>query len=469
MTSNKNDCKGSRETPLPEYLRSGIEARLFPVLSTTSKEGRTTSIVLACFGKIEEFSAKLLSSVGMKIGKRATVKAWTEVVFSKQATDIKDRPDGLIAITIGKRRWRALVETKIGNNDLDPNQIERYRMLAKENDIDCLITISNHFATSPNSHPLEEVRKSRSKIPVFHWSWMYVLTTADLLLESGGVENPDQCMLLNELRRFLTHESAGVKGFDRFPREWTELNRLVSNGGAISPKSEDARAVISAWHQETRDLSLILSRMTYAGVIEKLSKKHMHQLDKRRKDELAALCENQQLTSSLFVPNSAASIDIIADLSRRSIDVGMSLEAPKDRVSTKARVNWLLRQIKNENVEGLNVRLLWPRTSETTQHSIAELREDINMVAETMPHLAVREFHLFLSVRLGAKFTQQIKFISEIERIVPEFYRNFGQNLTAWKQKPPKIGSDRQSGEDVSTEGLYEESKQFAAESKSGH
>ena len=44
-----------RDPKLPEIAKQGEEARLFPVLATTSKEGRTTSIVLACLNKVEEF------------------------------------------------------------------------------------------------------------------------------------------------------------------------------------------------------------------------------------------------------------------------------------------------------------------------------------------------------------------------------------------------------------------------------
>ena len=70
---------------LPEYLKQGEVARLFPVLSTTSKEGRTTSIVLACMSKIEEFGAELLSSVGQRVGKRAEIETFTEVVLKTKA------------------------------------------------------------------------------------------------------------------------------------------------------------------------------------------------------------------------------------------------------------------------------------------------------------------------------------------------------------------------------------------------
>ena len=260
---------------LPDYLVQGESARLFPVLSTTSKEGRTTSIVLACLSKVEEFGSELLSSVGQRVGKRANVQTFTEIVFQKQTSGIKDRPDGLVILKVGAREWRALVEAKVGNSQLDADQIERYRALAKDNGIDCVVTISNQFATTPAVHPLEAVRKSRSRIPVFHWSWMHILTSADLLINQGQVSDGDQLVLLNELRRFLTHESAGVRGFDQMPPEWTDINKLISSGGIIPLRSKDAAIVLDSWHQETRDLSLILSRLTETDVSQRLPRKHV--------------------------------------------------------------------------------------------------------------------------------------------------------------------------------------------------
>ena len=446
---------------LPDYLKQGEAARLFPVLSTTSKEGRTTSIVLACLCKIDEFGARLLSTVGQRVGARATVDTYTEVVFHKQSAGIKDRPDGLIVVRIGSREWRALVEAKVGNSELDADQIERYRVLAKENGIDCVITLSNQFATSPDSHPVEHVRKSRSRVPVYHWSWMHILTTADLLISGEQVADVDQLVLLNELRRFLTHESAGVKGFDRMPKEWTELNKLVSSGGAIPAKSLPAQIVLEAWHQETRDLSMILSRMTGNVVTEKLPRKHVGDPAQRQKDELAQLRESQCITCTLLVPDAAAPIRVSADLARRSLDVGMTLKAPEDKKSTKARVNWLLRQLKGENVDGLFIRLLWPGASEPTQYPVADLRIDPDLATDGKEHLAPHGFHIFLSERLGGKITQQTPFVSELERYVPKFYGETGAQLAAWVKKAPQIKSDRASGQDVSPSALSEDAEEF--------
>ncbi|WP_299043044.1 hypothetical protein [uncultured Tateyamaria sp.] len=445
----------------PTFLSQGEQARLFPVLATTSKEGRTTSIVLACLAKIDELGAALLSSVGKKVGVRSKIETYTEIVCKNGTSEIKDRPDGLVILRNGSNEWRALVETKIGNNELETSQIERYRQLAKDNRIDCVITISNQFATRPTVHPLADVNKSRSKVPVFHWSWMYILTEADLLISQDTVADVDQRTLLNELRRFLSHESAGVKGFDRMPKEWSDLNKLVSSGGAIPAKSEDAVAVLAAWHQETRDLALILSRLTEASVSERLSKKHRTDATLRIKDELTTLRDKKQISVFLEIPDAAAPLEVFADLPRRTVDVGMSLRAPEDRVSTKARVNWLLRQIKSDRDSDLHIRLMWPGKNEPTQHSVEALRENVEIASEGKAHLAPHSFHVFHSKRLGARFTQQVNFITDLEECVPAFYRDVGSDLSAWKKPAPKIKHDRNSANDVTTEAIEEDAEAY--------
>lgn len=437
-------------TNRPDYLKQGEPARLFPVLAVTSKEGRTTSVVLACLSKIDDFGRVLIGSLGKRLGTRASVEAYTEIIFTGEKAVTKDRPDGLIVVRIGSREWRALVEAKVGNNDLKEEQIERYRALAKEHDIDAVVTISNQFSNSPENHPITEVRKSRSRIPVYHWSWMYILTTADLLLNNDKIQDRDQAVLLNELRRFLSHESAGVKGFDRMPGEWTELNKLVAAGGKIPLKSEDAQTVVGAWHQEMKDLALILTRQTETPVTEKLSRKHANDPSSRLKDDLKILCDENRLYAVLDIPDAAASLEIVADLSRRSIDAGMTLRAPEDKVSTKARMNWLCRQIKTPKISDINVRLNWPGRSEATQYTCADLIADPGLAENGKSGLQVSSFHIFCSKKLGARFTQQTNFIVDIEKIVPEFYKEVGQNLSAWRRAAPKIKESKDTADDVS-------------------
>jgi hypothetical protein len=448
----------------PDYLVQGESARLFPVLATTSKEGRTTSIVLACISMIEEFGSELMNVVGKRVGKRTKIETYTEIIFKNEKTQVKDRPDGLIVLRNGSNEWRALVEAKVGNAEIGANQVEKYREIAKEQGLDCVITISNQFATQPEHHPVEDVRKSRSKIPVFHWSWMSILTITDILLKQDSVADEDQKLLLNELRRFLTHESAGVKGFDRMPPEWVEINRLVSAGGKIPAKSQEAIMVVDAWHQETRDLSLILSRQTETAVQEKLSRRHQTDPAQRRKDELQHLREDGQLRSVLDVPDAAAPVEVVADIARRTIDIGMSLRAPEDKVSSKARVNWLLRQVKSERIDDVFVRMMWPGRSESTQFQLSELIKDPTICEKDKNGLQVSRFHIFIARRLGARFTQQVNFIKELVDVVPFFYREIGQNLQEWRKPAPKIKADRSAAENVAVGSLQDDAEADRAE-----
>jgi len=440
----------------PEYLSQGEEARLFPVLSTTSKEGRTASIVLACFSRVDEFAAALLNSIGKKTGKRSEVTTFTEVVFKNQKENVRDRPDGLIVVKTGNSEWRALVEAKIGGEVLKADQIEKYRAIAKDEKIDCVITISNQFATTPTHHPLEEVVKSRSKIPVFHWSWTSMLTTADLLIKNNDIADGDQEVLLYELCRFLTHDSAGVKGFDRMPKEWTELNKLASAGGKIPAKSEDAEIVVRSWFQETRDLSLILSRKTETVVTEKMTKAHRKSGPDRLKDAVLELRNSNCLSVTMDIPYAAAPLTVVADLGRRTLETGMTLRAPEDKVSSKARLNWLLRQLKSEKKDDVFVRMNWPGRSEETVHALSELTDDPALCEGGKDGLQVLSFHLFVAKRLGVKFTQQTNFISELEHLVPWFYQEYGQNLAGWRKPAPRIETGSLADTTIDLEELEE-------------
>lgn len=449
---------------LPSYVSQGEHARLFPVLSTTSKEGRTTSVFLSCLASIEEFRTELMKSVGARVGKTSRIECFTEVVL-KHGKDLgNDRPDGLIVIKTGQKEWRALVETKVGASPLRPVQIEKYRAIAKEHSIDCVISVSNQFTSLPSNHPLEEVRRSKSKVPVFHWSWMYILTQADLLLSGDLVADADQLLILREFRRFLLHDSSGVKGFDRMPPEWSELNRIVSAGGKILQKSKEAEATIAAWFQETKDLSLILSRQVETAVTERMRRAVMKDVASREKEALEELRRDKCLRVEFDIPNAASPLLVCADLLRRTVDIGMSLKAPTDRQSSKARVNWLLRQIKSEKTEDLHIRLQWPGRSEDTQFTFSELSQDPAICEIGKEGLQVSSFFVFNAKRLGGRFIQQSNFISDLEEVVPEFYREIGQGLREWRAAAPKIKKSRETAEDVSVEALEEDAENLAGD-----
>lgn len=444
---------------LPDCIARAERARLFPILAETSKEGRTLSIFLSTFASVRELRANLLGAIGVRVGTTAKVRTYTEAVFkcAKGEADL-GRPDGLIVLDSWGRRWTALVEAKIGKNELSPEQLERYLELAKKNGIDAVITISNQFSAVPQHHPIKVNMTKFKGVQLFHFSWMHILTEADLLTINRDVEDDDQAYILSEFLRFISHESAGVQGFTQMPAAWPDVVSRVQAGGALH-KTADVAAVAQAWVQESRDLCLILSRQLRRQVAQRLSRAALADPEVRFQEDVARLCADQCLSTAFDIPNAAAPISLRVDLQRRSLHVSMRVRAPQDRVSSKARLNWLLRQIPDKAEGDLHVRCIWPTTSPPTTFRLADLRADPTKIDEGKGKLKVSAFEVVLVADLGRRFDQRKTFIEELERAVPAFYETVGQHLRAWQAPAPRLPEERAQPADVSPAAISEETE----------
>ncbi|WP_040594000.1 hypothetical protein [Mesorhizobium metallidurans] len=448
-------------TERPDFLVRGERARLFPVLADTSKEGRTLSILLACLETVEEFGKSLLADLGVKAGGRTKIEAYTEVVL-KKGGEKTARPDGLLVLKTGAKSWTALVEAKVGNSELTVGQLDSYLEIAKMNGIDALITISNQFAPLPSHHPVQLSNASLKKATLLHWSWMYVLTQATLQLGNSDIEDKEQRVILNEMVRFLSHPSAGVKSFDQMPASWTTVAGTIQAGGTVSAKSNDAQEVVGAWYQETRDLCLILSRQLGEEVDVKVPRIHVSDPVLRLKTDAQGLASENCLRATFVVPNTAAAIEISADFRKRSVFASMRVAAPTDRKSTKARLNWLLRQLQKSKPDGIHIRLFWPGRGPFTQHPLTALRDGPE--AAEGNGKVVTSFEVVFARDLGGRFAQRKNFIIDLEQAIPDFYEQVGQHLKAWQPQAPKIKEDRLDATDVSTEALREEAEDAVAD-----
>lgn len=126
-------------------------ARLIPtsgISGAREQERRATSAFLAVLSAIPDFTRALLRPLGAPAGR---VNTYIEVPFKRGKKTVC--PDGLIRVERGSRRWTALIEVKTGRNDLDPEQLEQYLDVVKEEGFDALITISNQIQTVPGNHP----------------------------------------------------------------------------------------------------------------------------------------------------------------------------------------------------------------------------------------------------------------------------------------------------------------------------
>lgn len=423
---------------LPEYVVRADIARLIPVVADTSREQRTVAVFLAALRGVFEFRQAMLASLGIRAGNRAALEAWTEIVLQNDETK-SDRPDGLVLLGTGKKHWSALIEAKIGTAELGEEQIKHYLQQAKRNKIDAVITITNQFVALPSHHPVKVPKTLLKGVALFHWSWMYVVTQATLLLESGAVASPDQRFILEEVLRYLSHDSSGISRFDSMNREWKDVVAKVKSGAVLSKTSEEVENTVSSWHQEQRDLCLVISRKLGRQVSLKMPKAHRMDPLLRLKDDCELLSREKVLTCVLEVPDAASDLTVIADLTKRTILCSMRLIAPQDRKRCSARVSWLARQLLKAEPESMYVKASRPGRAEETQAPLAKVLSDSSSLDSNSSAVVPSAFEVFYIADLGARFSGNKIFIEELEKAVPHFYEQVGQRLRAWVAAPPKL------------------------------
>lgn len=425
------------DVKLPSYVVSGDAARLFPVLAETSKERRITSIFLAVAIQVPELLSDLLATLGVRLGKTSKVEAYTEVVFRKH-DDTDCRPDGLLIVKTGSREWRALIEAKISSNILKEDQVTKYLEIARDNEIDAVITISNQFVAHAKLSPLKKLDKRLlKKVDLFHWSWTWISTLCQIIEYQGKIEDMDKVYLLEHLNDFLKHPSTGVERFTQMPASWPTVVTAVRNQQILHKSSHDVEEVVSGWFAEERDLCLRLS--THIGLLTQtvIERKLKDDFELRLQSASEMLCSKLVMESIFRVPDCASDIVVTADLVRKTVSCCMSLRAAEDKKSTKARVNWLIKMLPVTDVD-LQIRAHWPGRILPTMVSVNKLREDPEAIQCENPKLAPHSFDVLSVHPLSKRFGGRKTFIQDLESVVPEFYTLVASNLKAWQAPPPK-------------------------------
>ena len=420
----------------PEYLASGELARLVPV--ATKPELRNTCVTCAMLMAVEEFAEALLGPLGAPTGKRAKVRIWMEPVFKSAKNDNNDRPDALIVIDNGRREWRALVEAKAKNADLDSGQVERYLDIAKAQGIEAVITISNQFVATPTQSPCEINRQKLKKASLFHWSWSYLKTEAKIQLSKSTISDPDQAYMLDEYVRYLEHDSAAVSEFEQMGKEWVEACKLYFAKSKLDKRSPLGVAVVSDWDELMRCTALLMSRKLETNVTTLLTAKERKEPNGRLDMLQSSFIDSGVLESRIEVPNAASPISVEADLTRRSVTVSMAVDAPRDRKRASATVNWLLRQLSKNDDGSIMLVARWPGRTKETCAELANVREDSDVLVGDRKGQLPRSFEIRAVSDLGGKFTQRRNFVPELLSCVTGFYEAVGQHVVPWQAPPPK-------------------------------
>ena len=434
-------------TSLDDLLTDEKRARLIPTSAHSQKEQRLTSVFLATMAVVRPFAAQLLRSWGQRMSKTSRLCTYTEVEFPASDGGSVKRPDGVLVLTTGKRRWTALLEAKADNAVIDADQMEQYGEIARLHGIDAVVTVSNQLAAVPSHVPYSvKSRRVTNNVDFFHVSWVSLRTAARLILRGEEEVDQEQKYILEEMTCYLESKNSGLKYFDQMNPEWRDLVLGIRRDKTFQARAPEIEHTVASWHQETRDLCLILSRRTGERVDLRLSRKHRAKPDLRLLDECSRLSESHELHCSLVVPNAASDIEVAVDLDRRTIACSMQLKARGDRKTARARVNWVVRQLQPKrgqestvSEEMCVVRAFWPGRAASTQATLSELKADPGCLTNTRDRLLPTRFEIRMIADVAGRFSGRRTFIEDLEKLAPKFYDQVGQHLRAWVEPPPPI------------------------------
>ena len=448
-----------------EVRRKGQPARLIPTLSMKKAEERATSVLLACFMTVPLFAAELLGQVGAPSGKRIKVMTFTEVVFKRKDGNSNARPDGLILVQSGSKYWSALVESKVGNSDLSEHQVEDYVDIARELDIDAVITLSNQFALTPKHSPVSLSKQKLRRVSLYHFSWMYVLSKASSITQDSLVVDREQAIVLNELARYLEHDSSGISTSVNMPRAWRMTCDEIQGGREIRRNNVEAGEAIVAWHQLQRYLAISLSSDLHQPVTVALSKNEQRDPSLSVSRDFETLAKDGVLSGELETQDTASRIRLEADLKRRCFTVSMTVTAPVG-VRPLTAVNWLVRQLREEKFsDGFNLKVSWARRRSFTTTALNKVIGDPGTALADSGGASPTRFTVLLQRDLLGKMKTNKAIVEQGEHALKDFYRHVGQNIKAWVPRPPQlrstnevpsISSDGDTGSNQSTSSTVE-------------
>jgi hypothetical protein len=410
-------------------------ARLIPVSGISGadeQERRGVSALLAVLSSVHEFGRAILAPLGAPSG---TISTYIEVPFA--LGDRQVRPDGLIRITRGKVTWTALVEVKTGRNDLQAPQLEAYLDVAREEQFDAVLTISNQLVTVAGEHPTVVDRKKVRKVALHHLSWSQLHTEAVIERINQSVADPDQAWILAELIRYLEHPRSGAVDFEDMGGSWVAVRNSVTNR-TLRPNDAGAAEVVDRFGQLMSFAGMRLSRTLGVDVRSAISKSEARDVAAYRQSGVVRLVDTGILQGSLRVPNAAALIDVAADLRSGLITCSVTITAPTQGRNT-TRVNWLTRQLSKAPDAVLME--AWPAFARIPGpcHSIVAARKMPEVLFDD-PKKELRSFTVRLSAVAGTKRGQgRGSFVGSVLALVDSFYGNVVQHIKPWTPPAPSI------------------------------
>lgn len=413
-------------------------ARLIPAIGVRAaeeQEKRATSSLLAVMRAVPEFGRAVLAELGAAKGR---ISAYAEIQF-RDADGRTHIPDGVIVTERGSSRWRCLVEVKTGGNELKPEQVNRYLDVARENQLDAVLTISNQITPAATTTPVDVDRRKTKNVGLFHLSWWGILTAAIVQHRHRGLSDPDQAWILGELIAYLDDERSGAGGFQDMGDQWVTV-RNAAAAGTLRQGDAGVRDVAERWDQFVEYLCLGLAQDLGRDINPVRPRK---ETDAARIDTtVKGLADEGKLQASFRVPDAVGPITVEADLRTRRVTTSVVVDAPTEGRAT-TRVNWLLRQIAHAP-DDLRVEARFPNVRETTAQLLQEAKENPrDLLFPSDPKRPPRSFLLALSRQMGTKRGKgERSFVRDTRQQAVGFYREIVQDLRVWQPSAPKLPAE---------------------------
>lgn len=415
---------------LPDFLEGGDVARLIPVGSASQRERAACSVLLAALRSVQPFAHAFFANMDWRLGRWARVHGYSEPLFRTQPEGLVCRPDGLIVLDTGRREYRFIVETKIGGARIDPEQLASECRLARLNEVDAIITVSNELNYAPHHLPYRTPAEARNTL-IYHWSWSSLVALAELLLLQDDDFDVEQHYILKEIVRYFDHDSTGIGCPNHMCAEWADLIERVQTRTPLSARDSLVLDAVKSWQQQLACLSIRQTRRVRSHVTLKLARSHQANQEAWLVDDVAGFVSSHALHAAFDYSTAYLPIRITADASRRNVTCHVALDAPLDRQRYGARVRWLLSQIPEDTTLPVTINLIWDR-GQRSSAPLSALRNDLG-AARLENGVSPRAFEVAVMADLGSRFSGPRTFMPAIENLLSEFYDQVASRVRPWQ------------------------------------
>jgi|TARA_B100000780_G_C21080313_1_gene434995 hypothetical protein len=425
---------GLKKTDFDQFVKDGkitlSKTRLIPLLKT-GDEMALTSILLSAIKLIKEFKDSIFKELKLKRSGKAYY--YSEVVFKD--IDANSRLDGMILVVVsGKIEDAIFIEVKNDKAKVEEEQILKYYKLAQSlNNVPKILTISNEFV-SDSSHSPITIKNQSKKISLYHFSWTYIKTIAQLLLfdNENNIDDEDQINIMKEVMHYFNNERSGVNGFRLMSKGWKAVSEKIKSQQPLNDKDEIIDAITS-WHQEENDMSLMLSRKL--GV---LVKSNIENPKSKLIRDIKRLKDKQFLSTSLRIKGAVSDLKVTVDFSRRTISMSVRVIPPLDK-GTISRISSIKKQLSKCKDSSLLDNLYIDADIKFSSKSIKYNYTNIDQFYEhdNIKNLNIIAFDIELIKTV--KIDSAKIFVAEIEKMLLNYYNVIVQDLKSWKKSAPKL------------------------------